>query len=669
MLDRKQMHAILLGLCSLTFGTSCASRPAPFARDGDKMRSDRPAPFNPAKTYPEWAYDAPSYTRPVEDPQAEPKSRVKDPEHFFTSKPVIMVHQPEGYRPEEIPRVAIWYTRDNGYHWKKAGYFGRSATYFPLEVKKEGDYGIRFVGPGQESAMETPPNPVCVHHVDMTPPKVRLSLEPEQAWYMLGQRVTVNWTATDPHLEAMPARVSVIPDWESDQSRPIEIAREQADVGSIEYTVPANLMGDGFRIRVDAIDRAGNIGLAYSQTLQVEPDRMRDSATPPVRTIQHEEMAPAAVESQVNANSVQATGEARAPQTTVTSPSPPPANGDLLPLEEIPVSTPASQVREASPAPPVETPETSPAPQMDERAQVVPSKPISGSTSSSSSTTDPLPLMPLTETPVVQSSGNSTSIPKSIPAIAHTHDDQTIVRDTPVDAVAPIEPIQDEPEFEEDASLIRPVSVTQEQVENQPQASQQQEVECDSDPSEEVSNDAMDTIESSPASGDVDDEEASAETSFDVQQIVSLHRDETSITPRTRSLGSRLLSGLRAAQAAVEQVIAGTKASSAVTAAELMRGADVMVGGGLAAPMPATVLSMARAPSSATPHAWRTLATRASRRSGEVWMLPRPMLKFELPRFFARESSGAARSRGMAAENFEMRGSRIQAVAVSSDPD
>ncbi len=665
MVDRKQMHAILLGLCGLTFGTSCASRPAPFARDGDKARSDRPAPFNPAKTYPEWAYDAPSYTRPVDEPKAEPKSRVKDPEHFFTSKPVIMVHQPEGYRPEEIPRVAVWYTRDNGYHWKKAGYFGRSATYYPLEVKKEGDYGIRFVGPGQESAMETPPNPVCVHHVDMTPPKVKLSLDPQQAWYTLGQRVTVNWTATDPHLEAMPARVSVIPDWESDQSRPIEIAREQADVGSIEYTVPANLMGDGFRIRVDAIDRAGNIGLAYSQTLQVEPDRMRDSATPPVRTIQHVEAVPVAVESQVSANSVQVTG-------AVSPPSPAPTGGDMLPLEEIPVSAPTTPVKESTPAPPVETPEISPAPQMDERAQATPPTPVSGSTASSvssTSSTETLPLLPLTESPVVRSSVHGDSKPQPTPAAVPVHDDQTIVRDTPSNAVAPVEAVQDEPEIEDEASLIRPVSVTQEQTENQPQASHQQDVECDSDHAADVGNDTPETSDSPSASEDMDDEEASAATSFDVQQILSLHRDEASSARQPSLLGSKLVSGLRAAEAAVERLLANTKSSTAVTAAELVRGADVMVGGGLAAPMPATVLSMSRAPSSATPHAWRTLATRASRRSGEVWMLPRPMLRFELPRFFARDSNGAARSRGMSAENFQLRGSRIQAVAVSSDPD
>src|SRR6185369_15756294 len=105
-------------------------------------------------------------------------------------------------------------------------------------------------------------------------PKVTLSIDPEQAWYTLGQRVNVNWTVTDPHLDAMPVRVSVVTDWESNLVRPIEIAREQPEVGSIEYTIPSNLMGDGFRIRVDAIDRAGNIGLAYSQTLQIEPDRM-----------------------------------------------------------------------------------------------------------------------------------------------------------------------------------------------------------------------------------------------------------------------------------------------------------------------------------------------------------------------------------------------------------
>lgn len=668
MVDRKQMYAILLGLCGLTFGTACASRPAPFARDGDKIRSDRPAPFNPAKTYPEWAYDAPSYTRPVDEPQAEQKSRVKDPEHFFTSKPVIMVHQPAGYNAEEIPRVAVWYTRDNGNHWKKAGYFGRSSTYFPLPVKKEGDYGIRFLGPGQESATATPPDPVCVHHVDMTPPKVKLSIEPEQAWYTLGQRVTVNWTATDPHLEAMPARVSVLPDWASNQAQPIEIAREQPEAGSIEYTVPANLMGDGFRIRVDAIDRAGNIGLAYSQTLQIEPDRMDGGvAKPPIQTIRHDDAGLNTSDTQVQANASPPPVEVGSTQTVSPAANTTVGAGEMLPLEEIPVTGSATPVKESVPEPPSKPIQDATPAMTDVRVQSAPAKAPTASPAASSIET--LPLLPLHEAPIGSTSVHTQRIePRA--AEPDPQDDQTIVRDTPSDAPVPADMPSNEPVPVEEDTLIRPVMVAEERSGAQSQASQQQDVECDSVEQDLAPAETKEDDETAPMNDEAPDDEANAGGLSGWQTVSTPEVVQSTVPAGGSSFGETLSNGLRAAEAAVEKLLAGVKGSNGVTAAELLRGADVMVGGGLAAPMPATVFSLNRTPSTQTPHAWRTLASRATRRSGEVWSLPRPVLNFELPRLFARETQRGPRQRGeISAENSSARGSRIQAVAVSSDPE
>lgn len=667
MVDRKQMHAILLGLCGLIFGTACASRPAPFTRDGEKMRSDRPAPFKPAKTYPEWAYDAPSYTRPVDEPKSEPKSRVKDPEHFFTSKPVIMVHKPEGYVAEEIPRVAIWYTHDNGYHWKKAGYFGRSATYFPLQVTKEGDYGIRFVGPGQEAAMETPPNPVCVHHVDMTPPKVKLSIDPEQAWYTLGQRITINWNATDPHLEAMPARVSVIPDWASNPAQPIEIAREQPEVGSIDYVVSSSLMGDGFRIRVDAIDRAGNIGLAYSQTLQIEPDRMDGGARPPVRTIQYGDAGSNTTDSQVKANVSPPPMEVQS-TPAVSSSGGATGGGEMLPLEEIPVSGSTLPVKDATPSPSMQVPDDSTPANVEMRAEARPAARVVAPSNVATSA-EPLPLLPLG---AIQAA--STPIQNAQPATPTQAEvdpqfDQTIVRDAPSDVTNVSDALPDEPEAVEEKSLIRPASVTQEHVVRQSQASHQQDVECDS--VEDAS--AVNGAEADSQDSDTEafgDDEANAGSLSGWRTISAPEVVDSSSQHRTGTFGKTLASGWRAAEAAVERLLAGFKDSNGVTAAELVRGADVMVGGGLAAPMPATVRSLTRAPATQPPHAWRTLATRSTRRGGEVWSLPRPALNFELPRLFAREAFGASRGRvDLSAENSAASGSRIRVVAVSSDPE
>jgi len=649
MVDRLQKRLMLLGLCGLVLGAACASRPAPFARDEKKPRSDRPAPFNPAKTYPEWAYDAPSYTKPVEEPQSESRRRAKDPAHFFTSKPVIMVHQPEGYVPEEIPRVAIWYTRDNGHHWERAGYFGRGETYYKLQVKKEGDYGIRFVGPGQEAAMEALPYPVCVHHVDMTPPKVTLSVDPEQAWYQLGQRVTLNWKAVDPHLEAMPTRVSVITDWASDTVRPIEVAREQADTGSIEYTIPGNLLGDGFRFRVDAIDRAGNIGLAYSHTLQIMTEPIGERERPPV---------------QMSRYSGETDTEAPAPpmpptppaSTGVTAPS---SGGGMLPLEEIPVRGGSQEVDVHAPAERAMTPDTSRSPVTPVAPAApqtsVPSSHDAASRSAVPSSLELLPLLPVeSNTPGDNASNKRSPVPAPTPhrqVETHSQVNSTIIRDTPATDIEQSNIVSDSLAATEDDAPIRPVSVTKTAADNQPQGSQDHEVEC-VDEADEVSP-AETESESSPA--------MDTETEDETEEVEAVDAET-----RASRFKGRLVNELRAAEAAVERLLAGVKSANGVSAAELVRGADLLVGGGLAAPMPATVISMSSARPAGPRHAWRTLMAKASRRGNDIWTLPRPVLNFELPRLFARESASTNGVSPLSRLKAQ-RHTPVQAVAVSSD--
>jgi hypothetical protein len=288
----------------------------------------------------------------------------------------------------------------------------------------------------------------------------------------------VNWSATDPHLEALPARVSVLTDWESDQGRPIEIAREQPEAGSVDYTIPANLMGDGFRIRVDAIDRAGNIGMAYSQTLQIEPDRMDGGTKPPVRVINHDENTPL-VDSPVSTDQAPVTVEKSPTQTVSTPTSPVPASGEMLPLEEIPVS--GSATRWTQPKLTHRAAESArSANGRAGRSHIAPTGGTTASTSPNEPTIEPLLLLPMTETPVQNSSaGNTSPIEPKQPAVS-PQDDQTIVSDSPAETVAPTESSQNDSEYEEEDSVIRPVSAMPEPVENQSQASQNQDVECDS---------------------------------------------------------------------------------------------------------------------------------------------------------------------------------------------
>lgn len=236
----------------------------------------------PSAWYPEWAYDAPYYFKPATEGElrAMPGNRPDDAAHFYTNKPLIEIARPQnGVIAERIPRVGVYWTDTNGYYWQLAGYFGIGQTHFALPVKGDGDYGIRFVGPGLPASKTNPSPPHRVYHVDMTPPKMTVDVSPERQWYAVGEIVTVNWTATDPNLVEKPVRVAVCWDAEGPileakasarpnarwQMLPAQFERD----GTVAYTIPSDAMGQAVRIQVIATDRAGNVGKAQAALMQV----------------------------------------------------------------------------------------------------------------------------------------------------------------------------------------------------------------------------------------------------------------------------------------------------------------------------------------------------------------------------------------------------------------
>ncbi|MEK6644388.1 MAG: hypothetical protein AABZ08_10810 [Planctomycetota bacterium] len=256
-------------LLVMAFITAGCEKPAPFKVKDRSPRADSDAPFDPPETYPEWAFDQPQYARPVAELTPEPKAKAGDPLHYFTKEKVVLIRQPSGYTPEEIPRIAVWWSDNNGFHWQKAGFFGRQQAYFAFEAAEDGDYGIRFVGPGQEQAIHATAYPERVYHVDTTFPEVEVTIDPEQTWYNAGQSITISWAAEDYHLIETPVNVTALLDFSAEESKPIEVQKNLAKEGSITYKIPQEALNHEIRFRVDAMDRGTNLGIAYSHALQI----------------------------------------------------------------------------------------------------------------------------------------------------------------------------------------------------------------------------------------------------------------------------------------------------------------------------------------------------------------------------------------------------------------
>ena len=666
----------LFGALALLAGGACAHQPAPFANKEKKPRSDRPAPYNPAKNYPEWAYDKPSYMKPEGEPKAEPRSREKDPPHYFSNKSVVMVQQPEGYDPEEIARVGIWVTHDNGFHWKRVGYFGRSESFYPLQVKGDGDYGVRFVGPGQEAAMESLAYPNRVYHVDSKKPQVTISVDPEQAWYNIGQTVRVAWTAADPHLTAQPVRLFAITDWESDRVKPIEIAQNLADTGSMNFTIPNNLLGDGFRFRADAIDRAGNLGIAYSHTLQIVTDPVDGGERPPVRMSTYRDTgANAPMPNDPTPPPAPAQWQST-PAPTQWQPAPPSSDGQLLPLQEVTPSQGASQEGWES----SRTPTGNQAASATYHApgQIIGSGSTTfGGTADRTDIGDASPTMTAggggsfgpqqsgihrnstPDTTRVSSAGigdgrsGGPNLPLAGPtrSVAHpiwnwmywtavsprdgvafgwgvdesndpsNRSDGTIVHDTPTPNSENAEGTDGSGSEE---AVVRPVSAS----DDTPTGSTTADENGASTDDDEESDEAMD-------GGVSQDEPPTDTTGASVSQVLpDANCDDSTLA----SVDGNVVAPMgMPSDCNMNEPALGQDLVDQIVSADL-NGNTQRLGGGLAAPMPATVWSIHDDAPAGPTHPWRSLTSTIRSKAEVVWSLPRPSLKFELTRLFARQT-------------------------------
>lgn len=200
--------------------------------------------------------------------------RPGDAMHYYSNQRIAMVARPARYSASELARVEVWWTDNNGFHWHKAGRFKQGQAFFPLNVKEDGDYGIRFVGPGEEPAQRVLAFPERTYHVDTVQPEVQVLVHPEQADYHVGDLVSIEWMVQDFQLARHPVTVEVLYDRSDTGTSPIEFQRDLPDEGSVTYSIPPEALGREITFRIEAKDRTGNLGVAYTGTLRVVVDPM-----------------------------------------------------------------------------------------------------------------------------------------------------------------------------------------------------------------------------------------------------------------------------------------------------------------------------------------------------------------------------------------------------------
>jgi hypothetical protein len=160
-----------------------------------------------------------------------------------------------------IAGVELWYTEDQGRSWRKyAENFSKDPPYV-VTMDGEKLYGFTLiarsgVGKGEQAPQKGDAPQVYVQ-IDKTKPDVRLEgakvgSGPD------GNTLTLNWTARDQFMRPQPITISYC-ERMGDEWKPI--ARDLDNTGRYVWKLPPDVPPRMF-VRVEAVDRAGNIGTA-----------------------------------------------------------------------------------------------------------------------------------------------------------------------------------------------------------------------------------------------------------------------------------------------------------------------------------------------------------------------------------------------------------------------
>jgi hypothetical protein len=191
---------------------------------------------------------------------------------YINTKRISLQYEITEKGPSGISGIDLWYTTD-GRGWSKfqlpkAG-LGDQPLGGPLvfEVTGEGVYGFTLLPKSGVGISAPPPQigekPQVWIEVDLTKPVVQLES------VMVGQgdykgKLSISWKASDKNLGPNPITLS----YGSSKDGPwVPFAGKVADTGTYIWTMPAAGVPWQFHIKVEALDRAGNIGEAITPGL------------------------------------------------------------------------------------------------------------------------------------------------------------------------------------------------------------------------------------------------------------------------------------------------------------------------------------------------------------------------------------------------------------------
>jgi hypothetical protein len=206
------------------------------------------------------------YARPMAATSEGIQSRPPDANiHLVNSLHLRLNYEIADQGRSGISKVELWYTQDPGCRrWQKLNDFAGEVRPLEFNVSGEGLYGFTIIPRSGANLAQHEPQPgeqpQMWVEVDLTKPVVRLGRTdvgrgPEAGF------LTITWTASDKNLGANPIRISYAEQLAGPWTPILQTNLE--NTGRYQWKYPDNIPVR-FYVRVEAIDRAGNIGAAES---------------------------------------------------------------------------------------------------------------------------------------------------------------------------------------------------------------------------------------------------------------------------------------------------------------------------------------------------------------------------------------------------------------------
>ncbi|MBV9123186.1 MAG: hypothetical protein JO112_07505 [Planctomycetes bacterium] len=183
--------------------------------------------------------------------------------HMVNSKSISLNYKIRDTGSSGIGSVELWYTQD-GRSWTRYPSNLNPTGPFVLEVSEEGLYGFTLVAHSGVGLGGSPPQvgdqPQIWVEVDVTRPVVRLTGVEVGRGADAGKMI-ITWEATDKNLTREPITLSYASQAEGPWT---PIGQRLENTGRYVWTMPADVPPK-LLIRVEAVDRAGNVGAAESE--------------------------------------------------------------------------------------------------------------------------------------------------------------------------------------------------------------------------------------------------------------------------------------------------------------------------------------------------------------------------------------------------------------------